>query len=912
MRKILAVSFSLSFLVLSCFAQDFTGVRIGGVVRDSLEGKPVEGANVMLGRPGTFSVYQYVITGKDGRFGFVFTGAADSLRITVSAFDMKMRTVRIPAKDTLMDIRVVHAPLKLQAAVVTYAPIKRRNDTLVYNVESFRTASDRTIGEVIGKMPGLSVAKSGNITYNGERISNFYIEGLDMMEARYGVAVNGIRAEDIEAVEVMESHHHEKIYQNKGLPGKPAINLRLKDGAKGTWSGSLMAGAGYGPWMWDGEAKAMFFGKNFQTFDIYKTNNIGRDDSYGMFSGVASGSFPMLSVKKPDVPPFDTERYLDNNSHAVSANAISRVGEELNLRTNVQYMHDSRRYEGLSSTVYHLSGNDSFEIDEDMYSSSMTDRFSVGADIEKNNKKFYLKDKLNLAGAWNGDYGKLVADGEDVSQKMKYSDMSISNDFSIRWTGKSFTWSADSETSYTSSPGSLCVAPLLYDIFTDSTGAAGDFAGLCRYVTGQEPSGIMQDLAVRKLSSSNAISGMYGGNGLNLFLTASADMNFWWMNSRMSPLYDTDLYGTGGGHESGGTVTAEAFSGDSDFLNDIYRHDMTLSVRPNINWSVSGFSISAVLPVAFKDIRFNDALHGKSSGIDKVYVNPYLRAEYKISYELSVKAFASYNESYGGLYDNYHGYIMTDYRNISRREGDVSVSRSRIYGAGLKYANTVAALFLNADLQYGCNWRNQTYSVSYDGILAMLESVPEPSYSRHLGVSGDISKRFFAINTTLKLSGGYNCSWQRLLRQGEYYPMTYSNLGGSFELLSDFSRWGTAEYSLDASRSVTSTSVYGVESSSPIVNLRQKLLLRIIPVERLFLEASWEHYYNDNLSGDKSMFYLDASVSYKWRKFEFVIEMRNLLNSDVYRSSVFSDVTMYTYSYGLRPLGVLMKVMVDL
>ena len=67
MRKILAVSFFLSFLVLSCFAQDFTGVRIGGVVRDSLEGKPVEGANVMLGRPGTFSVYQYVITGKDGQ-----------------------------------------------------------------------------------------------------------------------------------------------------------------------------------------------------------------------------------------------------------------------------------------------------------------------------------------------------------------------------------------------------------------------------------------------------------------------------------------------------------------------------------------------------------------------------------------------------------------------------------------------------------------------------------------------------------------------------------------------------------------------------------------------------------------------------------------------------------------------------
>lgn len=61
-----------------------------------------------------------------------------------------------------------------------YAQIKRCNYTLVCYVESFRTASDRTIGAVINKMPGLSVAKSGNITYNGERIGN-YIEGIDMI-----------------------------------------------------------------------------------------------------------------------------------------------------------------------------------------------------------------------------------------------------------------------------------------------------------------------------------------------------------------------------------------------------------------------------------------------------------------------------------------------------------------------------------------------------------------------------------------------------------------------------------------------------------------------------------------------------------------------------------------------------------
>ena len=885
MKKAVGILSCLLFSVSLCFSQGSAGFRICGTVLDSVERKPVEGANVMLGKPGTYSIYQYEITGKDGRFEFIFTGDVDSLRITVSAFDMKMKTVLIPAEDTRVDICVIPSPLELQAAVVTYTPIKRRSDTLIYNVESFRSASDRTIGEVIGKMPGLSVAKSGNITYNGEQIGRFYIEGMDMMENRYGLAVNGIKAKDIAAVEVMEDHHHEKIYQDKGLPGRPAINLRLKEGVKGTWSGSLLAGLGYRPWMWDGGADAMCFGKNFQTFDTYKTNNTGKDDSYGMFPGAPVGAFSMLSVKRPTVPPFDTERYLDNNSHSVSANAISRIGEELTLRADVQYLHDLRRYEGNSSTIYHLAGEDVFRINENMYSSSATDKVSIGVGVEKNSKKFYLNDRLNFTGAWNRDYGTLTTDGDDVSQRMKHSQTVFSNDLQIKWTRKDFTWSACSKLSYTSSPGTLHVTPLLYDLFADSIGMAASGAG--------------QDLAIERLVSSNTISGMYNRNKLNLFLTAGADLDFFRMDSGLYPL------------EGAGAFMWDRHS-DKGFSNDIYRHDITLSLRPALSWSEGDFKISASLPVYFKDIRFKDALHGKESKADRVYVNPHLNARYKITYELSLEAFAAYNENYGGLYDNYYGYIMTDYRNVSRREGDISVSRNQIYTLGVEYSNTVAALFLNAGVSYGRNWRNQTYSASYDGTLTVLESVPEPSASGNLGVSADISKRFFEMHTTVKLSGDYMRSWQRLLRQGFYYPMTYSSISGGIELLSDFSRWCTAEYHMDVSRSMTSTSAYGVEPSKPIVNLRQKLLLRIMPVEGLFLELRGEHYYNNGFMDSESMFYLDASASYKWRKFEFMLELGNLLNTKQYRNSVFSDVTTYAYSYRLRPLSAMLKVRIDL
>ena len=149
-----------------------------------------------------------------------------------------------------------------------------------------------------------------------------YVEGLDMLESRYGLATNTIRAEDIASVEVMEDHQHIKIYEDQGLPGAPAVNLRLKKGARGTWGGYIAAGGGYRPAMWYGEAAAMYFGRRFQTMDTYKTNNTGDDVSEEIFGGLmgfSDGASSVLGVKRPSVPPFGKNRYLDNQTHMVSA-----------------------------------------------------------------------------------------------------------------------------------------------------------------------------------------------------------------------------------------------------------------------------------------------------------------------------------------------------------------------------------------------------------------------------------------------------------------------------------------------------------------------------------------------------------------------------------------------------------------
>ena len=110
-------------------------------------------------------------------------------------------------------------------------------------------------------MPGIDVAQNGKIQYQGEDINKFYIEGSDLLGGKYGIATNGINHEDVGAIEVMENHQPMQVLSGISFSDKAAINLKLKNKAKATWTFHGDAGGGWS-WqpdgaIWDGELFAM-------------------------------------------------------------------------------------------------------------------------------------------------------------------------------------------------------------------------------------------------------------------------------------------------------------------------------------------------------------------------------------------------------------------------------------------------------------------------------------------------------------------------------------------------------------------------------------------------------------------------------------------------------------------------------
>ena len=92
---------------------------------------------------------------------------------------------------------------KLREVVVKSKPIWNKEDTIVYSVNAFKTLGDKSIGDVLKKLPGVEVSASGSVKYQGEAINKFYIEGLDLLEKRYGIATNNVPADAIQNVEII-------------------------------------------------------------------------------------------------------------------------------------------------------------------------------------------------------------------------------------------------------------------------------------------------------------------------------------------------------------------------------------------------------------------------------------------------------------------------------------------------------------------------------------------------------------------------------------------------------------------------------------------------------------------------------------------------------------------------------------
>ena len=206
--------------------------------------------------------------------------------------------------------------------------IAQRGDTLTYLVNVFKQRQDRSIADVIAKMPGLQVNEDGTIEYQGRRINKFYIEGMDMMGSKYAQISENLSADKVKSVQVYENHQNIKMLRGLDFSEQAALNIVLRDDAKNIWQGVVDLGAGSSlqknvDILCDSRINSMLFSRKMQTFSLYKYNNSGEELKEGVnlrkFFGYgmpeASSFVENISMNVPDLSPSRTRM---NQTHMLT------------------------------------------------------------------------------------------------------------------------------------------------------------------------------------------------------------------------------------------------------------------------------------------------------------------------------------------------------------------------------------------------------------------------------------------------------------------------------------------------------------------------------------------------------------------------------------------------------------------
>lgn len=844
----------LCMLVCACAMAE---VNVSGTVVDKVLGEPLAGASVIV-KDANGKIKKYASTKADGSFAMSMA-AIDSCRLEVTMMSFAKQSIRLDTASFPLTILMEPGETRLKEVTVKADRIREQGDTISYNVGSFAQEQDRSIGDVLRRMPGINVESSGKIQYQGEDINKFYIEGSDLLGGKYGIATNGISHEDVGAVEVMENHQPMQVLSGISFSDKAAINLKLKNKAKATWTFHGDAGGGYS-WqpdgaIWDGELFAMAVIPNFQNITTFKTNNAGEDLSSQATDFFASRRGTDLrrhiGISLPGVPNLSQKRTLFNRSALVSTNNLWKL-KQGEFKAQLDYSFNRVTADAANITTYFLDDGNRI-VTENRRGADRSHSLSGKFIYELNKRSAFINNTLKTNIDWD-DIRLDMTGSIPNSQSASLPDYYVRNDFKLikRFKGNHLV-TFESRNEWESTPQSLTVI--------------------------DRASQSISDHAFHTLESG---AYTFSIKGITVSLEAGIEG---YLRTLDTSLPD---------------MPAEIPGMTENVLNTNY---FTVFAKPQFEYWVKRVNITLTTPLKYSHYTFDKSIANR----DETYFSPSLSFNWKPNNRLSISAGGGTGRSPMSLSMIQPGYIMTDYRSFRRGVDDFYSSTSQRLSSRIAYKHTRHGLFANAFVMQ--SWSHNPYTLSQQlyGDYVVYSYSPAKSDSKRTMASGNIGKTLDFMRGSANVSGSFSRNESHLLSENREVNSVSTMWSVGAKINGAPLRWLSIDYRFDFSSS--RLSMNGTDASW-LGSMENEILLNIMPQKKWEWHISGEHYRNE-LTADrfKNAFLLDTKVVYKLSKrLELSASLSNLLDQRTYNYTTYNQLTSFESRRRLRGRELLISI----
>lgn len=904
MKNLITFLFTL-FLTIFTYAQ----TTVTGKVTDS-DGQPIASASVTIEEQGKDAIMAFSITNAKGEYKVTFTSAEPNVDLKIKAFNQKPLFKSILNQAQNLNFSMDSDATEIKEVKLKTKLITKKGDTISYDLKAFESKADRTLADVLKKIPGIEVNPNGTVLYQGEPINKFYVNGKDLMEGGYGTINNSLPKDAVSKVEVLENHQPVKILQDKVPSENAALNIKLKKSVTMTGRGEV--GLGLDPLLWNVKLTPMFFGQKNQWVVNYKTNNNGesveKEGNLLSFGSRWEGRRTQASQKNwVNIETADTpgnipeKRYLLNNVHFLSANLLTNPfkSKEWELKANISYTNNAVERKDSKIDVYQ-EGSTVFNPGGTFNSFTSNNFYTNAAKGEliftKNAKKGFFKNVTTWNGFWNESNAEtrrefLKEVSPDNFERREFTSAQnldspsgmFQNSLSVIIPWKEKLFNVMSYVSYQDDTQQLGI-PGSYSNLNDNFPIAENYEKLLQ----------------------NAHSTTFMANH-------SASVGFSYKKWTFTPEMGLNLSFNNLESNLWGTNSIVYSSLGSRYANNVDWNEVQPYTQVGVNYKSSQFNLNVNLPANFYDITYKDQLRNNVLENNKLVFEPSFFASYDFASFFKLWTFANQSYDFGSFGFLYGGSLLTSPLNITRRFDDnnplMPEYLSRNIGSRLEYRNPLNNLFFNVRYNYNTTKRNLIEAFSGSGFTSSLSLRAGDNTVISRTESAEIGKYFPKFKTNASVNfANTNSSGYSFFNGVQDTRTDRQSMGIKFN--NTYFSWFSVDYNISMNwvNNLNKT----LDVSARTSGWNHNLAAYVYPLENHTIGFFWDEISSKASGRSFNNAFYDLSYQYTWakKKIDFEIKWLNIANRKVFENISYnpgylltSTSTMY-----IRPTQVMFTV----
>ncbi|MCZ4222353.1 TonB-dependent receptor [Pedobacter rhodius] len=870
----------LSAIIICSALLSFTAVfgqkQLKGKVKD-ISGKGISSVNVTL-KDTEGNIVSFNRSDSKGDFSISLKNEnVINYNLEASSIGYKKTAVKIDDVNKSYDLVLQNGEINLETVTVKNRPkLTSNGDTLNYRPSDFADKQDRSIGDVLKKMPGIEVAEDGKVSYNGKAISNLYVDGDNLLDDKYNIGTKSIPQGAVDKVQVIQNDQPIKMMRKNNTSDDVALNLVLKDEAKLKVMGDATVGAGT-PNRFDENLTAMLFNKKLKFINNIKGNNIGIDPGIDLTSHNFSDYLKRLDNDKPSgllstgaagVPSLPQSRYLFNKAGLINLNNLYKFNDDLQLRANLYYLYDERtqQYNKFSKTYLPTETVKYTEIQSNAVNPQ---KLRAQFNLNGNADKYYLNNNFVLDYVPFKTNSGIVINSIPAYQILKQETLDVSNEFSYRKKLKSDdVLNFYSYLNRTTQPESLNITPgLNADILNNGQA----YAGLNQYT---------------KLPTS------YTNNYISYALFSNKFMQTYRVGFNVqSQNLNAELYKIQNNH------TIELVSQNA--VNDLDWLKTKFYTEGSYDFTGDKLKVNLSLPLSYNLINYEDRGNNLDKSLVRFFVNPSMNLKYQTSPENYVSANYSFKNDLGGIDDVYKGTVLRNYRSLFANDAPISESKIHSIGAGFNFRKAMQMLFINVNAGYSDAELNTISSYTLTNNIQQRVVLPLSNHVKSLSLTANASKYLFNFRSTVNAGVSFAQSDYQQLQNNDLLPIntqTITYKAGIDAKLTSFINWSyNATYSITNNKTQTENAI-----KTNFQQLRQQSALSFTTVKNVYVNLSAEHLFtHQSTQPNLNYLFADANVKYKIVKLKTDLEfgITNLANIKTFDAIYLSANSLTTGTY---------------